>query len=398
MITILCGKSASGKDTLLQELIKKGYTPIISTTTRPMREGEKEGREYFFVDNDKFNALIKEDKLVEYRKYNALNNGKEDVWYYGTQKQDFNKNKNYIVILDLEGAASFKKAFPLLCQAVYIDTAGDIRTSRAKERGSFDEGEWNRRFISDEAKFSPENVDKVCDYIIHNNGTSKALLNEFLGIKDIPTWEQIRDKTVWGVKYDNGFRQTGDYDTISSIARLNEDVEDYYPVYWKGQPKEVQAFHKAYSYALYTLKRNDLYVLPDFYKAWAKNPAAFEPPMRPVIGDLLKTLNKFNENADIIIENFDGENAGNHHVGVFKEALQELGCNFDVVDVYRRDTSNPHDYHKIVVQNTNFNKFDRFGVLANDLALKHDRYLGDGKYWSRTDESPDRADEMEPEL
>ena len=58
MLLILAGKSASGKDTLLNELIKnQNFNPLVSTTTRPMREGENEGKEYFFVSKDLLNGI-----------------------------------------------------------------------------------------------------------------------------------------------------------------------------------------------------------------------------------------------------------------------------------------------------------------------------------------------------
>lgn len=55
MLKILMGKSAAGKDTLLNKLVAQGkYKPIISYTTRPMREGETDGVEYHFVTETQF--------------------------------------------------------------------------------------------------------------------------------------------------------------------------------------------------------------------------------------------------------------------------------------------------------------------------------------------------------
>ena len=62
MVTILCGKSASGKDTLLRELIKDGYfQPLISTTTRPMRDGEVQDKDYHFISHDDFMMKLQVD-------------------------------------------------------------------------------------------------------------------------------------------------------------------------------------------------------------------------------------------------------------------------------------------------------------------------------------------------
>ena len=68
-IITLTGCSASGKDTLLNMIIRynKNILPIISTTTRPMRKGEKEGVNYYFKDK------IDLDSLIEYREYKTVN-------------------------------------------------------------------------------------------------------------------------------------------------------------------------------------------------------------------------------------------------------------------------------------------------------------------------------------
>ena len=65
MILILCGKSGCGKDTLFKKLVNEDhlFSPIISTTTRPMRKGEKEGREYYFTDEATFKS--RNDEWIE---------------------------------------------------------------------------------------------------------------------------------------------------------------------------------------------------------------------------------------------------------------------------------------------------------------------------------------------
>ena len=67
MYLILCGKSGSGKDTILKRLCKRGFTPIVSLTSRPIREGETNGVEYNFVSRELFESLIRDKKLIEYR-------------------------------------------------------------------------------------------------------------------------------------------------------------------------------------------------------------------------------------------------------------------------------------------------------------------------------------------
>ena len=64
MVLILCGKSGSGKDAMAKNLVERGFKPIISSTSRPIRKGETDGVEYNFVTREKFEQLIEYDELV----------------------------------------------------------------------------------------------------------------------------------------------------------------------------------------------------------------------------------------------------------------------------------------------------------------------------------------------
>lgn len=184
MITILCGKSACGKDTLQGELIKKGFTPLISTTSRPMRDGEQNGREYNFVSKNYFKSHLND--FLEYRKYDTLVNGEKDTWYYGMPKMDLDTQKDYVVILDLDGAKSFIDYYGKEnCFPCYVDVPDSIRTARATERGSFDKTEWNRRLKDDNIKFSKDNVKATCVASLQNTGTLQELVSNFEDVYDV---------------------------------------------------------------------------------------------------------------------------------------------------------------------------------------------------------------------
>lgn len=154
-IIILCGKSGSGKDFILKNMVKNyNYTPIISTTSRPKRNGEQDGVDYFFVSEDSFLQMISNDKLLEYRSYNTCFDGNSDTWYYGLKKQELDKNKKYVIILDLNGAKSFVDYYGSdNCEVIYIDCPQCIRVQRAMKRGSFSKQEWTRRMFADEDDF-----------------------------------------------------------------------------------------------------------------------------------------------------------------------------------------------------------------------------------------------------
>ena len=172
MITILIGKSASGKDAILRTFKRNfGFTPIISTTSRPIRKKQVDGVDYIFVSAQTFKYMIDIGCFIEYRSYNTLVNGEPDVWYYGVQTFELEPDKNYIVILDVKGAREFIKYFGKEnIRVVYIHADDDVRKSRAKRRGSFDETEWIRRLNDDAVKFSSDVCSDIVDLRIDNNG------------------------------------------------------------------------------------------------------------------------------------------------------------------------------------------------------------------------------------
>lgn len=182
MLAILCGKSSCGKDTLVKILKKRGFSPIVSTTTRPMRDGEEEGREYYFISREEFLERLNAGKMLEYRAYDTLVGGVPDTWYYGNEYKELDDDKDYVTILDLEGAEAFHRAYGNQCVIIYIGADDEKRTEWARSRGSFDEQEWNRRLKADAKDFKPSMIAKVCNYTIENTSDVKHLLGKFMEV------------------------------------------------------------------------------------------------------------------------------------------------------------------------------------------------------------------------
>ena len=179
MVLILCGKSGVGKDAILKQLVERGYKPIISTTSRPIRDGETDGVEYKFVSRAEFENLIEADKLVEYRKYDTLVGGVPDVWWYGVVKESLEDGERYVVILDVKGAKDFISYYGKdKCYVAHIAAADVIRTERAKKRGSFDEYEWERRMKADKYDFRDEAIADIVDVTIDNSWNLEDCVNE----------------------------------------------------------------------------------------------------------------------------------------------------------------------------------------------------------------------------
>ena len=152
-VIALVGASSSGKDTLFRNVcaLTSKVTPLISTTSRPMRNGEKEGREYNFVSKEEMNKMLNEDKFVEVRAYNVAT---LETWYYGLEKDsiDLESNNTYIVIVDIEGLKKIKKYLSENglrdnLVSVFVDCSAHIRMQRA---------------LSREGKMTDEQIKEVC--------------------------------------------------------------------------------------------------------------------------------------------------------------------------------------------------------------------------------------------
>lgn len=110
ILVVVSGFSGAGKGTLMKELLKRydNYALSISATTRAPREGETDGKEYFFVTKEQFEKMRDERKLIEYAQY--VNN------YYGTPKeyveQKMAEGKDVILEIEIQGALKVKKSFP----------------------------------------------------------------------------------------------------------------------------------------------------------------------------------------------------------------------------------------------------------------------------------------------
>ena len=82
---ILTGMSCSGKDTIRKEIIDKwGFNNMVTYTTRPMRNGEINGKDYIFINEKEFMDKVDNGDIIEYRKYKVYSG---DIWYYGSRER-----------------------------------------------------------------------------------------------------------------------------------------------------------------------------------------------------------------------------------------------------------------------------------------------------------------------
>lgn len=161
-IFYLMGKSASGKDTIYKKV--KEQMPELKTiviyTTRPIREGELNGREYHFVDDDKLKELQEAGKVIELREYNTVHG----IWKYFTADDgQFAGDDNYLAIGTLESYVKLRDYFGQeRLVPIYVEVEDGLRLERALARERMQATpkyeEMCRRFLADAADFSVENL------------------------------------------------------------------------------------------------------------------------------------------------------------------------------------------------------------------------------------------------
>ncbi|MBR3627219.1 MAG: guanylate kinase [Elusimicrobia bacterium] len=109
MIIIVSAPSGAGKTSICDALIEsdKNIVYSVSTTTRNPRRGEKNGREYFFVNDSEFKKMVKKNMFVEWANVHDH--------LYGTSKkvleQTINKGKDILLDIDVQGAVKIKKQY-----------------------------------------------------------------------------------------------------------------------------------------------------------------------------------------------------------------------------------------------------------------------------------------------
>lgn len=159
---ILLGKTASGKDTVLNKLVKQGYKKIVRTTTRPARKGEIDGVDYNFIAEEEFKQLINTRYFAEWKKYDTV----EGVWYYGSPLDEISRADNKsVVILTPDGYRDIKDELDEHV-AIYVYANNKTIRNRLSKRGDKKE-EADRRVKWDNEDF--KGAEFLADRIFYNN-------------------------------------------------------------------------------------------------------------------------------------------------------------------------------------------------------------------------------------
>ena len=153
-IIAIIGEAGSGKDTIMNKVIyEAGAAPasifhtIVSCTTRPPRDYEKNGINYHFLTNEEFAARVLKNDFLEVSEFND--------WFYGTSKSELDPNRINIAVLNPEGIENILLHDDIQLKVFYLDVKGKTRLIRQLQREENpDIPEIYRRYIADDEDFS----------------------------------------------------------------------------------------------------------------------------------------------------------------------------------------------------------------------------------------------------
>ena len=161
-VIALMGKSGAGKDTIAQETLRAHpdlFHPVVTCTTRPPRENEENGVDYYFLTPEEFLSKSVKGEFIEAKEFRG--------WFYGTPISSFDKNKVNLCIVTPSGARDLLAREELNVMVVYVICDARTRLMRALNRESkVDCNEICRRYFADEEDFANLDFDT---YILDNN-------------------------------------------------------------------------------------------------------------------------------------------------------------------------------------------------------------------------------------
>ena len=178
-ILVISGFSGAGKDTIAKLINKNtGYNFFVSHSTRPMRPGESQGDQYYFISDNEMCTMAFNKELIEGRCYKSIYGN----WFYAAHKDQIKQDKPYVVVLDVLGYREVKKHFGDRVVGIFIHVDDNTRLERAKSRKDFNIEEWNRRLNDDNTQFSFDTIIKEYNYIIDNIDLNSAMnrINEII--------------------------------------------------------------------------------------------------------------------------------------------------------------------------------------------------------------------------
>ncbi len=170
-LIIISGTTCAGKGTVIQELLKRNdnLTLSVSYTSRKKREGEENGREYYFVTKEEFEEKINNNEMLEYEIVHQDH-------YYGTPKKEvkdlLDTGKDVILEIDVKGAGHVKEMFPETVLIFILAPSMEIVKQRIKARGKENNEQIIKRF---QTAYQEINEIPKYNYVVVNDVLDEAV-------------------------------------------------------------------------------------------------------------------------------------------------------------------------------------------------------------------------------
>ena len=213
-LIVISGPSGSGKDTVVSKYLEGNHNAwlSVSCTSRPMRPGDVEGVNYYFISKEEFEVKIKNNEFLEYAEYNDN--------YYGTPKKGIeDKLKNgidVILVIEVQGALKIKNAFPeSICIFIMPPSMEELRNRLVGRKTESKEKIINRF----KTAYQEINEYTKYNYVVTNDIVENAVNK----IDAILTSEKLRVDRIEELYLDNS--EEAIHELLMGIDFVNEDIK-----------------------------------------------------------------------------------------------------------------------------------------------------------------------------
>lgn len=181
LLVVLSGPSGAGKDAVLDEMARRGHAfhRVVTCTTRPPRDNERDGVDYFFVTDAQFDELIATNGLLEHAVVYGHRSGvpRQQV------VEQLRGGLDVYVRTDVQGAATIKRLAPGAVLVFIAPSSLDELEQRIRARGSDDEERIQRRLRTAHDEMARRGE---FEYVIVNEpGRLEATVDRLLEVLDV---------------------------------------------------------------------------------------------------------------------------------------------------------------------------------------------------------------------
>lgn len=167
-VLAIMGKSASGKDSIVKETIHRHpglFNPVVSCTTRPPRDYEENGKDYYFLSLEDFTRKVLNGDMLEATEFNG--------WFYGTTIDSLSTSRINLCVLNPAGVEALIEDPRLEVEVIYVYCDDKTRLMRSLGREKDPNcAEICRRFLADQKDFAAAEKN-IAYYTLDNCGETR---------------------------------------------------------------------------------------------------------------------------------------------------------------------------------------------------------------------------------